>query len=124
MGEVDAAIVTTQMMLETENIGLGTTWVGYFDKEELIKEFKIPENFVPVSILPIGYPKAGVEPNPLHFERKDLSETVFYNKSAVNRNKLYNDIGNIRYKENDNNLNLFIFDGCNELVELYEIVVK
>ena len=48
-------------------------------------------------------------------------ETVFYNKSAVNRNKLYNDIGNIRYKENDNNLNLFIFDGCNELVELYEM---
>ena len=25
------------------------------------------------------------------------------------------------YKENDNNLNLFIFDGCNELVELYEM---
>ena len=40
MGEVDAAIVTTQMMLETENIGLGTTWVGYFDKAELVKEFE------------------------------------------------------------------------------------
>lgn len=80
MGEVDAAIVTTQMMLETENIGLGTTWVGYFDKAELVKEFEIPENFVPVSILPIGYPKEGIEPNPLHYERKDLSETMFYNK--------------------------------------------
>lgn len=79
MGEVDASIITTHMMLETESIGLGTTWVGYFDKEELIKEFEIPENFVPVSILPIGYPKAGVEPNPLHFQRKELAETVFYN---------------------------------------------
>lgn len=48
-------------------------------------------------------------------------ETVFYNKSAVNRNKLFNDIGNIRYKANDNGLNIFIFDGCNELMELYEI---
>lgn len=48
-------------------------------------------------------------------------ETVFYNKSAVNRNKLFNDIGNIRYKENDKNLNLYIFDGCNELRELYEL---
>lgn len=80
MGEIDAAIVTTQMMLEIENIGLGTTWVGYFDKEALIKEFEIPKNYVPVSILPIGYPKAGTEPNPLHFDRKDLTETVFYNK--------------------------------------------
>lgn len=48
-------------------------------------------------------------------------EKVFYNKSAVNRNKLFNDIGNIRYKENNNNLEIYIFDGCNELVELYEI---
>lgn len=48
-------------------------------------------------------------------------EKVFYNKSAVNRNKLFNDIGNIRYKENNNNLEIFIFDGCNELMELYEI---
>ena len=48
-------------------------------------------------------------------------ETIFYNKSAVNRNKLFNDIGNIRYKQNDNNLNLFIFDGNNELTELYDI---
>ena len=80
MGDIDSSIVTTQMMLETENIGLGTTWVGYFDKAELVKEFEIPENFVPVSILPIGYPKEGIEPNPLHYERKDLSETVFYNK--------------------------------------------
>ena len=49
-------------------------------RAELVKEFEIPENFVPVSILPIGYPKEGIEPNPLHYERKDLSETVFYNK--------------------------------------------
>lgn len=48
-------------------------------------------------------------------------ETVFYNKSAVNRNKLFNDIGNIRYKQNDNNLGIFIFDGCNELAELYDV---
>ena len=41
--------------------------------------------------------------------------------NAVNRNKLFNDIGNIRYKQNDNNLNLFIFDGENELTELYDI---
>lgn len=80
MGEVDASIVTTHMMLESEHIGLGTTWVACFDKEALIKEFSIPENFVPIAILPIGYPKTGIEPNPLHYERKNLSETVFYNE--------------------------------------------
>lgn len=55
------------------------------------------------------------------YRRGSIMETVFYNKSAVNRNKLFNDIGNIRYKQNDNNMNIFIFDGCNELTELYDI---
>ncbi len=80
MGEVDASIVTTQMMLEVESIGLGTTWVGSFDINKLKTEFNIPENIVPVAILPIGYPRADVAPNPLHNERYDINHTVFYNK--------------------------------------------
>lgn len=76
MGAVDAAIVTTQMMLETANLGLGTTWVGHFEPAAVVREFELPENIIPVAILPIGYPSESAEPNPRHFERLDLNNTV------------------------------------------------
>lgn len=76
MGEVDAAIVTTQMLLEIANLGLGTTWVGHFDPSAVVREFELPENIVPVAILPIGYPADDAEPNPRHFERLELKDTV------------------------------------------------
>ena len=34
-GEIDAAIVATQMMLQAADLGLGTTYVGMFDPEKL-----------------------------------------------------------------------------------------
>ena len=79
MGEVDASIVTTQMMLEIENLGLGTTWVGSFKPNALKDEFNIPDNFIPVAILPIGYPAVDAAPSPFHSQRLDITETVFYN---------------------------------------------
>lgn len=56
-GEVDVSIVATYMMLKLFDLGLGSTYVGSFDYKELIKQFNIPENYVPVMILPIGYPR-------------------------------------------------------------------
>lgn len=79
MGAVDASIVTTQMMLEVENLGLGTTWVGSFKTELLRTSFNIPENYEPVAILPVGYPAQDSVPNPHHNERYELNHTVFYN---------------------------------------------
>lgn len=79
MGEVDASIVTTHMMLEVTNLGLGTTWVGHFDPEKLIKAFSIPDNLVPVAILPIGYASDESKPHPYHYTRKPVSETTYYN---------------------------------------------
>ena len=76
MGAVDAAIVTTQMMLETANLGLCTTWVGHFEPAAVVREFELTENIIPVAILPIGYPSESAEPNPRHFERLDLNNTV------------------------------------------------
>lgn len=78
MGEVDASIVTTQMMLEITNLGLGTTWVGHFDPSAVRSEFNLPENIIPVALLPVGYPAEDTAPNPRHFERLDLKETVIY----------------------------------------------
>ena len=79
MGEVDAAIVTTRMMLQIAELGLGTTWVGRFDPVALRKAYAIPEELIPVAILPTGYPASGAQPSPMHEKRLDEKETVFYN---------------------------------------------
>lgn len=76
MGEVDASIVATHMMLEIANLGLGTTWVGHFDPQAVIEKFVLPENIVPVAIFPTGYPAPDAEPNVRHGERLNLTETV------------------------------------------------
>ena len=75
-GTIDAAIVGTHMMMHIADIGLGTTWVGYFDKDLLIEEFELPSNIVPIGILPIGYIAEDSEPSERHFIRKKISETV------------------------------------------------
>lgn len=73
-GEVDAAIVATHIMLEAAAIGLGTTWVGSFDPAKLLELFPQTEGWVPVVLLPVGYPAAG--PSPRHAERKPWQEIV------------------------------------------------
>ncbi len=79
-GVVDASIVTTHMMLETTNVGLGSTWVGVYDRALLVEKLNIPENLELVALLPIGYIGEDCKPAHLHEKRHDLTETVFYNK--------------------------------------------
>ncbi|WP_041230307.1 nitroreductase family protein [Deferribacteres bacterium DY0037] len=79
MGEVDASIVATQMMLEVTNLGLGSTWVGHFDPEKIRNAFKIPANIVPVALFPVGYPAESSKPSPKHSSRLAITETVFMN---------------------------------------------
>ncbi len=78
-GEIDASIVTTQMMLQAAEIGLGTTWVGYFDPEKTRKAYNIPESYVPVAILPTGYPADNAVPSANHGKRYPIEQTVVYN---------------------------------------------
>ena len=78
-GDIDASIVTTHMMLEAAELGLGATWVGAFDHQKLRELFSMPDYLVPVALLPVGYPADGVEPHPWHFKRFDMDHSVFYN---------------------------------------------
>ncbi len=79
MGEVDASIVATHMMLAITSAGLGSTWVGHFDPQAIIAAFALPENILPVVLLPVGYPEQTAVPHLNHSKRLDLSQTVFYN---------------------------------------------
>ncbi|MBP2656825.1 MAG: Nitroreductase family protein [Firmicutes bacterium] len=79
MGVVDASIVTTQMMLQIAELGLGTTWVGHFNPDSIKEAFELPEYLVPVALLPIGYPRSDSTPHQLHSQRYDIKDTVFFN---------------------------------------------
>lgn len=79
-GIVDASIITTHMMLEAYNLGLGSTWVGAFNPYKVKEIYNIPDNYKVVSILPVGYPTDDAKPSNMHFDRKPLTDTVSYNK--------------------------------------------
>jgi nitroreductase len=77
-GPVDASIVTTQMMLQAADIGLGTTWVMFFDPAKTVEEFNFPETLVPVAFLPLGYPAPDAVPADRHTQRHPLERIVYY----------------------------------------------
>ncbi len=77
MSNIDGSIVSTHIILQAVELGLGTIWVEHFDPEILRKEFNIPENIVPVSIIGIGYADCKLaSPNRHDTERKSLDEIV------------------------------------------------
>ena len=79
-GLVDGAIILSHYMLEASSIGIGSTWVGHVDPGKIKELFDIPDNYHFVSALPLGYPAEDVEINPRHYERKELKETVSYDR--------------------------------------------
>ncbi len=76
--EMDSCIVTTHMMLEATNIGVDNIWIESFDEDILREEFNIPNELVPVCLLPLGYKAEDCPINPLHDKRKDINDIVIY----------------------------------------------
>jgi nitroreductase len=79
-GIVDAAIVTTHMMLEAAAIGVGSSWISYFNMEKAKNLLGLPENFKPVVLLLLGYPAEDARPDhEFTGKRMPVEKTVFYN---------------------------------------------
>lgn len=77
-GDIDASIVTTHMMLEAYEFGIGSTWVMYFDPFAVRNEYNIPDNIEPVALLVMGYPADDAKPISLHSEYRPIEEVVSY----------------------------------------------
>lgn len=72
-GEVDAAIVTTAMMMQATELGLGSVWARGFNAQRIHDEFGLPEHEHLVAMLVLGY----AEGTPAHrMPRKPLAELV------------------------------------------------
>ena len=75
-GQIDCSIVITHMLLAAQSIGIGTCPVGYFNPEEAIKAFNLPENIHPVLLIPFGYPADDAAPSERHTQYRDKAEMV------------------------------------------------
>lgn len=76
---VDAAIVTTHMMLSAHNEGVGTCWVMHFDPVAVCREFNIPDDVTPYALLVMGYPAEDSEPREMHYKTRPIDDVVRYN---------------------------------------------
>jgi nitroreductase len=75
-GLVDASIVTTQIMYQAVDLGLGTTWVMYFDPKAVVKEFALPQDIIPAAMLVFGYPAEDAAPADRHYQRYPLEKIL------------------------------------------------
>jgi len=74
--DVDGAIVATHLMLAVQDLGLGTTWVGFFDTPKLKALYPQMEPYDLIAIFPVGYPAEEAAPSPRHTLRRPMDEAV------------------------------------------------
>jgi len=63
-GICDVAVAVQNLMLLSQEEGLGTCWIGSFDEKEVSKILNLPKNLRPIAIIPVGYPAEKPSPPP------------------------------------------------------------
>jgi nitroreductase len=71
---VDLAIAIDHMTLAAVDEGLGSCWIGAFSQDEARKVMGIPDNYMIVGLLTLGFPADEGRPK----TRKSLNEIVCY----------------------------------------------
>ena len=68
---IEASIALEHIVLAATALGLGTCWIGMFNKEEIRKMTGLPERFEIIALLALGYPggKADYGAKLLHIVR-------------------------------------------------------
>ncbi len=75
--QVDCANAAMYIMLAAHALGLGTVWIQSLRNiSEVQRIVKLPENYVPIAIIALGYPDESPGPGP----RRDLSEIMCINE--------------------------------------------
>ena len=55
---IDAGIAGEHFILQAEELGLGTCWIGWFDKKAVKRLLKLPGNWDVSSMIALGFPAA------------------------------------------------------------------
>ena len=75
----DVALALEHMVLEAQELGIGTLYIGSFDAKKAGSVLGVPDGYSCVILLPLGYPNEQPEAR----QRKETSEIVFKNKFGV-----------------------------------------
>lgn len=73
---VDVTIALEHLILQAQEEGLGTCWIGSFEEEEVKAILNIPENVKVLALIPLGYP----DEIPRFRGRKSLDEIISYDR--------------------------------------------
>ncbi len=71
---VDVTIALEHMILQAQEEGLGTCWIGSFEEEEVKSILAVPEHVKVLALTPLGYPGEAPE----FRGRKSLEEIISY----------------------------------------------
>jgi nitroreductase len=71
---MNVAIALDHLVMAATDLGLGTCWIGAYDRDAVRRILGIPEKVHPVVLIALGY--AGSEPRPK--VRKPIEELVRY----------------------------------------------
>lgn len=79
--DIDTSIVTDHMMLQATDLGIGSVWICVFKPDVIKKEFELPDNLEPVSLLALGYADCEDQSPSRHDQtRHSLNELVCFEK--------------------------------------------
>lgn len=74
---IDIGIAGEHIVLQAEELGLGTCWIGWFNMRRARKFFNIPRKYKIVSLISVGY----YEKKPIkRRKRRKLKEIAWFNK--------------------------------------------
>jgi nitroreductase len=73
---IDGAFASMVMLLSAVNEGIGASFVGAFEDNEVRKILRIPIQVRPIGIIALGYPAE----KPERFERIELNDLIHYKR--------------------------------------------
>jgi nitroreductase len=74
---LDIGISGEHIVLQAEELGLGTCWIGWFNTRKARKVLKIPRDYKIISLISMGYYEQ--KPSKLK-KRRELDEIVWFNE--------------------------------------------
>ena len=74
---IDIGIAGEHLVLQAEELGLGTCWIGWFSQRKTRKFFKIPRKYKIVCLLAMGYPASRPTREK---KRRPLEEIAWFNR--------------------------------------------
>ena len=73
---MNAAIAIEHIVLKAVDLGLGSCWLGRFDREKVKKFLALDESIYPIVLLPVGYPDQSPKARPRFALDKLVLKTI------------------------------------------------